>query len=335
MNSSEGILSLKNCDIGYQLGKHQSVLLENISLNLNSSNLIALIGLNGSGKSSLLKTIVNLLPGLKGQIDILGKNILDYSNQELAKIIGFVSANWQPEENMTVAELVRLGRYPYTNIFGQLNEKDLRHVEESILKLGLDELRNRPLSQISDGERQRAMLARVFAQQTKIIVLDEPTAFLDIQHKYEIINSLKILCKDGITVIFSTHDINLASFFVDEFWLIQGEKIMNGAPEDLFLNGSIAKLFSSGDVEFDLAEGNFLPRIHNKKSIGLVFESTLNVEANWTKKALVRKGFSISEDSQRGDSIEIVQKNHTLVWEIKRDNSVIECHSILELINKL
>lgn len=236
---------------------------------------------------------------------------------------------------MTVAELVRLGRYPYTNIFGQLNEKDLRHVEESILKLGLDELRNRPLSQISDGERQRAMLARVFAQQTKIIVLDEPTAFLDIQHKYEIINSLKILCKDGITVIFSTHDINLASFFVDEFWLIQGEKIMNGAPEDLFLNGSIAKLFSSGDVEFDLAEGNFLPRIHNKKSIGLVFESTLNVEANWTKKALVRKGFSISEDSQRGDSIEIVQKNHTLVWEIKRDNSVIECHSILELINKL
>ncbi|MCK4923237.1 MAG: ABC transporter ATP-binding protein [Bacteroidales bacterium] len=335
MNELTNILSLKNCDIGYRSGKNSTILLEDISLDLDTSNLIALIGLNGSGKSSLLKTIVNLLGSLKGEINISGRNINEYSIGEIARLIGYVKANWQPEENMTVEELIRLGRYPFTNLFGQLDESDMEIVEQSIYKLSLVELRNRPLAQISDGERQRAMLARVFAQQTKIVVLDEPTAFLDVQHKYEIISRLRMLCDNGITVIFSTHDIQLASYFADRFWLIQNKNILDGAPEDIFLNGSMARLFSSSDVDFDDEIGNFIPKLSSDKSITLVYDEKLGLVAKWTKKALFRKGFSIQEKLSDDPYINIVQETHKLVWNLHLGNRTIQCYSILDLLNEL
>ena len=218
MNEKNQILKLKECSIGYKSGKADNVLLDKLSLQLNEGELVALIGLNGSGKSSLLKTILSLQDNLQGNIFIRDRNLNDYSSTELARIVAYVKANWQPEENMTIDDLVRLGRFPHTNFFGKLEEEDEKIVNESILRLSLNELRNQALSKVSDGERQRAMLARVFAQQSKIVILDEPTAFLDIHHKYETVSRLKSLCDSGITVLFSTHDLQLASHFADRFW---------------------------------------------------------------------------------------------------------------------
>lgn len=335
MNKSVLILSIRNCDIGYHSGQKSTVLLENLNLDLGASNLIALIGLNGSGKSSLLKSIVKLMDSLKGEILLSEKNILDYTNAELAGIIAYVTANWQPEENMTVEELIRLGRYPYTNLFGMLSEEDLSIVEDSIEKLSLSQIRSRPLSEISDGERQRAMLARVFAQKTKVIVLDEPTAFLDVQHKYEMIGRLRALCDSGITVIFSTHDIQLASYFADRFWLIQDKKILEGAPEDIFMSGSMSTLFSSPNLKFDLNMGDYLPVIKIKESIGLKYDKLHSLEAKWTQKALNRVGYSISEEVIDGAFVHILKKNHKLLWNLHRGEEIFECKSILDLLDKL
>ena len=335
MIDKKKILSLNSCSIGYKSVKQTNLLLEKLSLELHEGELVALIGLNGSGKSSLLKTILNLQESLDGDIFISDKNLKDYSSSELARIIAFVKANWQPDDNMTVEDLVRLGRFPYTNFFGKLEASDNEIVDESIRKLSLEELRDRPLSLVSDGERQRAMLARVFAQKSKIVVLDEPTAFLDIQHKYETITRLKSLCENGITVLFSTHDLQLASHFADRFWLIRDKTIVEGAPEDMILNGSMIKLVDSDDVMFDDAIGDFLPKRISDKSIVLEYDESHALIAKWTKKALGRIGYKIKEKISDLPSIKIITENNKYIWILHQDNEHLQCSSILELINNI
>jgi iron complex transport system ATP-binding protein len=235
-------------------------------------NWFACWGLMGSGKSTFLKTISSLIPQLEGNILLKNRNLKEYSSQQLATLTGYVSTEMIWIDEMSVYELVLLGRFPYTNWLGTLTESDKQAVQLAIEQVGIKDLINRKINEISDGERQRAMIARTLAQNTELILLDEPSAFLDIPNKYEIAGLLKTLCEKGKTVLFSTHDLNLALSFADKIFLIDGDKIIQGAPEDLIINGEIQRIFKTDKFSFDSLTGNILPLVAFKYFINLNHE---------------------------------------------------------------
>ena len=214
--------------------------------------LTCLLGPNGAGKSTLLKTLTAFLPPIKGKIYIEHKPLEDYSDAELSKVIGVVLTEKLSLNNMSVEELVGMGRSPYTGFWGHMNDTDRKIVEESIVLVGIENLKGRMIQTLSDGERQKVMIAKALAQETPVIFLDEPTAFLDYPSKVEIMQLLQRLAREkNKTIFLSTHDLELALQIADKVWLmdkIHGVTI--GTPEDLSLNGDMSKYFHREGVGF-------------------------------------------------------------------------------------
>ena len=225
---AHNILFLDSLEIGYLSGKKNCLLLPPISASSAGGELIAVIGRNGIGKSTLLRTLAGLQAPLGGDIKINGKSIRDYSRLELAKRIGYISTEVVRVSNMSVSDLVSLGRFPHTNWLGTTGHEDHLSVENSIERTGLTDLRDRNISEISDGERQKAMIARVLAQDTDFMIMDEPTAFLDIAGKYGIVSLLIKLAADGKTILFSTHDFSIALNHADKIWLLLDDRLVEG-----------------------------------------------------------------------------------------------------------
>src|SRR5690606_10684611 len=172
--------------VGYlQAGDQPLEVLKNINLTAATGEMVALIGSNGIGKSTLLRTIAAFQPSLAGEIQISGKGLKTLNPKEISRIMSFVSTEIIRIPNLSVFDLVAYGRFPYTNWIGMLANEDKRAVYDAIEKVGLGEMAGKPVMQISDGERQRAMIARALAQDTPVIILDEPTAYLDVSNKYE------------------------------------------------------------------------------------------------------------------------------------------------------
>lgn len=263
-DSSNILLKTTKLEIGFRSGKQQTSLLSGIDLNAGRGELIALIGRNGSGKSTLLRTIMRLQPLLSGQIELNSRGISTYSRREFAMQTAFVSTEAILTANISVFELVSLGRFPYTNWIGSVKDSDRQLIDSSIKKVGLCELRHKMLSEISDGERQRAMIARALAQDSDLLVLDEPTAFLDLPNKYEVIALLKELASQGKTVIFSTHDLNMVIDQVDKIWLMTPQSLIDATPEEHIQNNSFDKVFPGSSLRFDRDKGQFLPTIPNR-----------------------------------------------------------------------
>ena len=226
MDTRQNIISGRNLVVGYKNPAGDNILLDNIDLYAKKGDLISIIGLNGSGKSSLLRSLLRLEELLEGELEVFESSLKKFDPASLAKRVAFVSTHWNESMNMKVRELIQLGRFPYTNMFGRLTEEDNRIVESAITKMKLESLSERRISEISDGEKQRTMIARAIAQDTELIFLDEPTAFLDIPNKYDILSYLRNLCNEGKTIIYSTHDFQLATRFSDRFWLIGNKKII-------------------------------------------------------------------------------------------------------------
>jgi iron complex transport system ATP-binding protein len=289
------ILSLESLLIGYKSGSRESALIPPLTTTVRKGELIALIGQNGIGKSTLLRTIAGLQVPLRGDVFIKGKRLPDYHRFELAKNIGYISTEPVRVTNMKVIDLVRLGRYPHTDWTGRFEKEDHNIVEEAILKTGLLHLTGRNINELSDGERQRAMIARALAQDAEILVMDEPTAFLDIRSRYEIIHLLHDLSANKAkTIIFSTHDMLTAMSESDRIWLIFSDSFMEGAPEDLILNGTFNKLFDESVVQFNAADASFVFR---KKMKGEVKIEASGILGYWTEKAANRAGFKVSDES--------------------------------------
>lgn len=226
---------------------------------LMSGELTCLLGPNGAGKSTLLKTLSAFIPPLKGQIFVLGKQLTQYSRSELAKIIGVVLTDRLQLDNMTVFDLIAMGRTPYTNYFGQLQKTDIIKIEEAIHLINISDLSNRFVSTLSDGERQKVMIAKAIAQETPVIFLDEPTAFLDFPSKVEIMTLLKRLASEtGKTIFLSTHDIEISLQIADRLWLMDKNLgVTTGDPETLSTDGSITRYFSSPILSFDATTRRF------------------------------------------------------------------------------
>lgn len=239
---------LKNLTIGYAT----YTVVEDINATLKRGELTCLLGANGAGKSTLLRTIAAFQPALSGAITIGDKQIDRIEARERAKLIGVVLTERTNLQNMTVTELVAMGRAPYTGFWGSLSEEDNKIVSDAISQVGITDLASRMVHTLSDGERQKTMIAKALAQQTPVIFLDEPTAFLDYPSKVETMQLLRRLCHEsGKTILLSTHDIEIALQMADNLWLMEkGKGISIGAPKQLAQDGSIQCFLHRADVIF-------------------------------------------------------------------------------------
>ncbi len=294
MEKIEKILELKSLSVGYSARGRYAEIMGDISVSASRGEMIAVIGANGVGKSTLLRSIIRLQAPLKGEIAIKGKNISDYSQSELASYFSFVSASASVSGNLTVNELVALGRFPHTNWIGRVKDLDREKIDFSISSVGLTRFINRKLSEMSDGERQRAMIARALAQDTQFIVLDEPTAYLDLPNKYELIALLReIVEREGKTVIYTTHDLHIAIGESDKIWLLGKNDLFEGSPEDLMREGRFAQLFHESKLEFADESGLY---IYPSKTIGKISIDASQKLEKLTRRAIIRLKIEIGSD---------------------------------------
>jgi len=330
MNSKQ-ILSLDSLKIGYVSGNQKSVLLPPLTATANTGELVAVIGRNGIGKSTLLRTLTGIQESLGGEVFFAGKDMRDYSRTELAQKVGYISTEIVKVHNMTVHDLVALGRFPHTNWIGKITSTDDEKIMDAIEKTSMLAFRNKFISELSDGERQKAMIARILAQDTDIMVMDEPTAFLDIGSKYEIMNLLHVLSqKSEKTIIFSTHDLHMAISQSDKVWLILDNQLLEGAPEDLMIEGAFDHLFESSSVHFNSENGTFSFRGENRGSLYVEGDGLIKY---WTKEAITRAGFSLSDEITKPYiKVNMGNKNK---WQFVSLNSVEEFYSIYELVCRL
>ena len=247
------MLELRNLSIGYIGKKETTTVASAINAIVPSSQMTCLLGANGVGKSTLLRTITRFQPKLEGQILIDNSDIDTLTEKQMARKIGVVLTERPSVQDMTVTDLVSLGRSPYTGFFGKLEPKDLSAVETSIEQAGIKRLADRTLDTLSDGERQRAFIAKALAQATPVICLDEPTSFLDFPSKVEIMKLLSSLSHEtGKTIFLSTHDVELAIRIADNLWLMHSDGTFTiGTPRQLALDGSLSRFFDSDTILFD------------------------------------------------------------------------------------
>ncbi|MBK5722778.1 ABC transporter ATP-binding protein [Dysgonomonas sp. Marseille-P4677] len=295
----ETIISAKNIGIGYAKTKHseKTSLYNDLSFNLYKGELVCLLGSNGAGKSTLLRTISASQPALNGKILFNNKDITTYSEKELSRLLGLVLTDKTSTGGLLVRELVELGRYPYTGFFGQLTKEDKDIVQKAMEDVCIVHKANVYVAQLSDGERQKAMIAKALAQECPVVLLDEPTAFLDIESRIEIMNLLHNLAmRKEKTILLSTHDIDMALLLADRLWLLSrdhGLKI--GVTEDIILSDVLDHFFKGNSITFDRNSGSFLP---NRKSDKKVFLNADNYLFHWTKNMIERHGYSVTEDKE-------------------------------------
>ena len=244
-------LSLRNVAIGYHTRRHSSrKVAEGLCATAPASTLTCIIGRNGAGKSTLLRSIAQLQQSLEGKMTLGDKDISDFSREELARRLSIVLTRRPDAENMTVGELVQLGRAPYTGFWGQLSDNDRLAADRALRMVGIEHMKHRRLCSLSDGECQKAMIAKSLAQDTPVILLDEPTAFLDFPGKVELMLLLSRLAhEEGKTILLSTHDLETALQTADRLWLMQEDGIREGSPRQLVDNGAIKGYIGREDVE--------------------------------------------------------------------------------------
>ena len=228
-----------------------------LDLELEGGTLTVLLGANGCGKSTLLRTLCGNQRPMEGCVEICGRDIRRMSGQELARYTSLVCTERQMAGGLTVAETVALGRQPHTGFFGRLSATDRRVTEEAMEAMGIAEMRDRHTATLSDGERQKTMIARELAQATPLIVLDEPTSFLDVASRLDVMALLGRLARDGKTILLSTHDVGEALCVADSAWLMSDGRIESGSVAELRESGAFGRLFADRGIVFDSAAGDY------------------------------------------------------------------------------
>lgn len=295
MRTGNVIAETADLAIGYVNKGKSTTVMDHLSLTAHRGELVALIGRNGTGKSTLLKTMVALQTSLHGAVKLLGQEINTLKSTDLPRIVSFTSTEPISLRNIKVRDVVALGRFPYTNWIGSLTEEDERSVNEALKVTDMLALADRNIDNISDGERQRTLIARSLAQDTDLLVMDEPTAFLDLPSRYSIVGLLRKLTRDkDKCVIYSTHDLDTAINEADRIWLMTDTGICEGAPEDLMLSGMLAKAFESPLLTFSQTGGTF--SFVREKLAPIALEGT-GIVRKLTERALRRCGYRIEQDA--------------------------------------
>ncbi len=294
-----------------------------------------LMGPNGSGKSTLMHTIAGLLPPLSGQVKILGQSLARLGRRDVARALSLVLTERVDGGNMTVWDVVALGRYPYTNFFGKLQREDEKMVAEAIEQCHLKGMEQRLIAELSDGERQRVMVARALAQDTPLILLDEPTAHLDLPSRLDLVLMLRRLTHElGKSMLVSTHELDLALSWGDRLWLMDREgKVISDIPEALVLGGHVGRVFGTEELSYDVERGEFLVQREDLRPICLVAEGIPSEDHRvyWTMHTLSRLGYKRSEETEVGLRLVVTPTD----WQIKDGEEVRSYGSLTDLVSAL
>ncbi len=333
-NKKEQTILLDSLSIGYrERNGRERCVVPRIDATIYSGELTSLLGANGVGKSTLLRTMTANQPKLGGAVHYRGKELATYTQRELSKMISIVLTERVTIKNISVFELVSFGRSPYTGFWGNISASDREIVNESLRLVGVEHLADRMVQTLSDGERQKAMIAKALAQQTPIVLLDEPTAFLDFPSKVEIMQLLHRLSRQTQKTIFmSTHDLDLALQISDQIWLMDGDRGVHvGIPEDLALDGSLGRFFERKGIAFDAHTGLF--RVDNDFTLEVELTS---VEGEllepMVRKALVRSGVAAKKQLDNAPYKIFIEGGRILVTP-QQSGEVVECSNIEELLN--
>jgi iron complex transport system ATP-binding protein len=259
MSSNKTILSTSNLSIGYQSKKEKNIIAENLNLTFEEGKLISLVGGNGIGKSTLLRTITGIQKPLAGTVMLKEKEIHLYDSLSLAQNLSLVLTEKLPPSNLTVFELIALGRQPYTNWLGKLSKEDLEKINQAILLTRVEHLIDKRHHEISDGQLQIVLIARALSQDTPLIILDEPTTHLDLFNKVSVFKLLKKLSQEtSKCILFSTHDIDLAIQLSDEMIVMTESMVEQDQPCNLITKGIFNTLFKDSSITFDGEKGKFI-----------------------------------------------------------------------------
>jgi iron complex transport system ATP-binding protein len=325
MASQEPILTATNLTLGYQKGRINKKIAENIHFRLEKGKLTCLLGPNGVGKSTLVKTIMGQLPSLGGEILLNGKRTHQLGITEISKKISVVLTEKITTGTLTVRQMVELGRIPHTGWLGKLSARDEIKVQNAIQATNVEYLADEPLSELSDGQLQKAMIARALAQDGEILILDEPTAHLDLVNRFEIMHLLrKIATDENKAVLVVTHDLEIAIETADDFWLMQcGLPLVSGLPEDLIILQKLNILLPSEKLTFDKFSGK-VRKSHDMEVTAIKGSSPLN---KWLALAMKKRNIH-----QLSEGYEIEIQEHPFSIEMKSDNTLHRFNSIEDLL---
>lgn len=319
MIGQETILKTSDLTVGYKSKKGEKAILSGLNLALNKGDLTCLLGPNGSGKSTLIRTLTSIQKSLTGTVEIDGRPLESYSQKELARKISLVLTDRSAPGNLTGYALVSLGRFPYTSWMGTLSQSDKELIHHAMESTGTLAFADRHIGELSDGERQKIMIARALVQDTEMIFLDEPTAHLDLPNRIEIFHLLQELAHQSHkAILLSTHEMDMALSSADKLWLVTNENtIQSGLPEDLVLNGELEKAFVRESLEFDYETGGF--RRKSEETRAQVALKGPEILKRWTRSALERKGFKVVEEAYL--RIDISGSLEAPEWTTNKDNN--------------
>lgn len=301
-------LSTTQLHIGYQQEGRETCVARTPEMEICSGDFICLLGPNGTGKSTLIRTLSGIQAPLKGSVQLNNQPLDQLSLRERARNVSVVLTEMPSPGMLDAHSLVALGRHPYSGRFGILGRKDRERIAWALQAVDASNLENRQVAQLSDGERQKLLIARALAQETPLMLLDEPTAFLDLPRQIELMLTLRKLAgRERMGILLSTHNLDLALRFAGRIWLLhEGGTIMQGYPEELAMNGEISHTFSSKEAKWQVERGTFSVQTNPDLRAAVQGNDSFKL---WTQHALERIGFTIVEDAESSGAIMVVKVN--------------------------
>lgn len=323
------ILSTAHLTIGYTNGRTPPRrIATDLTLEIPAGDFVCLLGPNGAGKSTLLRTLAGVQRPLEGAVYLNGADVHQMKPAQLAQNLSLVLTEHVDTGMLTGYALVALGRHPYTDWSGRLTDNDSAIVRRAVAAVGAEALAPHLLHEMSDGERQKLMIARALAQEPLLMILDEPTAYLDLPRRVEIMHLLRRLAHEaGCAILLSTHDLDLALRTADRLWLMaKGGDVQTGTPEDLVLSGAFECTFASEGLVFDKGEGTF--RIGASSSQHVVVHGD-GLAARWTVRALQRAGYAVYSAMHEQDSeVSVTVADSSLSWQVNSGGHTQQISSI-------
>jgi len=341
MQTQKNILNTQQLSIGYKKAKKSiKVVAQNLNLNLNAGEFICLLGANGTGKSTLMRTIAGVQTPLSGEILLENQAIKKLKASHISQRLSLVLTDNIAIGNLSVYTLVSLGRTPYTGWLGKLTPKDIQIIEKALEATETTSYIDRNIDQLSDGEKQKVMIARALAQDTPLILLDEPTAHLDLPNRVMIFKLLRKLAKNkNKAILLTSHELDLALQAADKVWLMQKQEasdicnIVAGTPEDLVLNETFERAFHKAGFHFDKQNGTF--KIHESEHIKVKLSGN-GIQAFWTKRALEREGYAITKNGDALYHIELSgHSKENYCWKLNSSDRSKEYLSVEQLLQAL
>ena len=337
MSEHPHLLTARQLTIGYPKRRRPAtIILRNLNLDLHVGELICLLGANGSGKSTLIRTLAGLNAPISGDIQFLGKALSNYSETELAKLRGIVLTERVSGALLTARALINLGRHPYTDWQGRLSCVDHKVVDRMIRLLNIEPLSSRFFDELSDGEKQKVLIARALAQEPLFLLLDEPTAYLDLPRRIEITHLLQQLTRQtGCTILFATHDLDSALRVADRFWLIGTDgQIHVDIPENIVLDGHLERAFRETNLQFNYQTGSFE---HQDKPSPAVYVQGEGIHYEWTCRALRRLGYHVvtTEPDASISTVAIFPHANSPIWSLNHGGETSEHEELSKLLSSI